>query len=507
MVFNALRALALTVLSGSAALAQVHVPQSAVIESTTPDFGAKFGNTIALEGDLAAIGSYAFDPDVQLFRRRAGQWVFEASLRSLSNDPYEGFGSALAIADGRVFVGARFADGGVPDAGAVYVFEKSGGQWGQVQKVVQPGSAGETSFGIALDASHTSLVVGAPFADGVFKDQGAVYSYRRIAGTWTFEAQVDSPLLTQEGEFGIDLALAPTSSIIGEEMIAVGARGEGEFFQGRVHTFRRIGGLWVLDGTLEAPGGAPSDAFGSRVVAEADVIVASSLVHATPFVGCGAAYVFRRGMRGWSFEQKLQLTDPHAGDTFGRALALAGDDLVVGAPNAPDPAGPGQVAHYHFDGATWVEAHRWIADPVLGSSSVLDSPWLGYSVAMDAGVVLAGAARAYTTLAGQGLVFGFDVTPFALEATPSTASTGEGVLFRWAGGSPGGLAALVLRSANGIPVNALLHAGTLDAEGTAAFAGVVPPGLVGLQLAFEAGGHHDLAQTIQGSNVVTVDIH
>ena len=179
-------------------------------------------------------------------------------------------------------------------------------------------------------------------------------------------------------------------------------------------------------------------------------------------------------------------------------------NLVAGAPNAPLDAGPGQVAHFHHDGATWVEASRWVADPVLGGTTVLDNTWLGYSVALSGGQVLAGAARAFTAAPGEGLVYTFDVTPHALEATPQVATTGEPVTLSWSGGSPGGLAALVLRKANGAPVNSLLHVGTFDALGTSAFTAPVPPGLAGLTLTFEAGGHHDLSKTLAGSNLVDV---
>ena len=494
------------------ASAQVHVPQATHFGSTTPVVDGKFGSVLALDGDVAAIGRIGFDADVQVFRRRAGTWTFEASLRSSSGDPFEGFGSALAFAGDRLFVGARHADGAVAGAGAVYVFEKRAQSWVETQKVFAPvGGFGVThgavfgaAFGSSLAASETSLVVGAPFIGVSELFEGAVYSYRNIGGTWTFEAQLPSPDPSFDGGFGASLDLVPYSTVVGEESLVVAAPGERDGFRGRVYVFRRIGGVWVADGILIGPDSAESDRMGTRVAASGDVVAASSLVHSTPAVGGGAVYVFRRGLAGWAFEQKLTPTDPHEGDTFGRGLDLEGDHLVAGAPNAPVDAGPGQLTHFHHDGATWVEAHRWIADPVLGGTTVLDNTWLGYSVALSGDQVLAGAARAFTAVPGEGLIYTFDVTPHALEATPKLATTNEPVTLTWSGGSPGGLAALILRKVNGAPVNALLHTGAFDAQGAATFTAPVPPGLAGLTLTFEAGGHHDLSKTLAGSNLVDV---
>lgn len=486
--------------------AQVHVPVDAYLESTSPAINGKFGSVIAMEGELAAVGSLTFDADVQVFRRVGGQWVFEQALKSSAGDPYESFGSSIAIAGGRLFVGARFADNLFPDSGAVYVFEHDGTAWSEVQKVVPNDPAIETSFGVTIAATETSLIVGAPYTTTTEYNEGAVYTYRNIGGTWTFEANLTTPDPSYDGGFGTAVDLVKLSTIVGEELVVIGAPGENGAYLGRVYVYRRFGGVWILDGVLEGSDSAISDQMGSVLAASGDVVVASSLVHSTQVPTAGAVYVFRRSDNGWAQEQKLTLADPHSGDTFGRGLALEGAHLVVGAPHAPATAGPGQVAHFHHDGATWIEAHRWIADPILGGTTVLDSTWLGYSVALSGDQVMTGAARAFTSVTASGLVYAFDLSAHALEVTPSVATTGEPVTFTWGGGSPGGLAALVLRKANGFPVNQLLHVGTFGGLGLASFASVVPPGLVGLTLTFEAGGHFDTAGTIAGSNLVTLEL-
>ena len=488
------------------AASQVHVPVQDYFESTSATPGGKFGSVIATEGDLAAVGSLTYDADVQLFRRVAGQWTFEQAIKSNAGDPHEAFGSSLAIAGGRLFVGARFANDVFEDAGAVYIFEHDGASWNQVQKVVAPGPTLETSFGATIAATETTLVVGAPFTNATEFVEGAVYTYRNFGGTWLIESTLISPDPSYYGAFGTDVKLVKLSSVTGEESLVIGAPGENGAYLGRIYVYRRLGGTWLVDGVIEGADSAVSDQMGSVLAASGNVIAASSLVHSSQIATSGAVYLFRRSETGWAQEQKLILIDPHSGDTFGRGLALDGDHLIVGAPNAPVVAGPGQVAHFHFDGATWIEAHRWVADPILGGTSLLDSTWFGYSVALAGDQVLSGAARAFTSVETSGLMYTFDLTPHALEASSTVVAAGEPLTLTWAGGSPGGLAALVLRDVNGIPLNWLLHVTVFEAAGSAQFTTTVPPGLAGLTLTFEAGGHYDLAQTIQGSNLVDVTL-
>lgn len=488
------------------AVAQVHVPVQAYLESTSAAPGGKFGSVIATEGELAAVGAFSDGADVQIFRRVAGQWIFEQAIQSNAGDPYEGFGSSLAIAGGRLFVGARFANDVFEDAGAVYIFEHDGASWNQVQKVVAPGPTLETSFGATIAATETTLVVGAPFTNATEWVEGAVYTYRNFGGTWIFEAQFLSPDPSYYGAFGTDVKLVKLSTVTGEESLVIGAPGENGAYLGRVYVYRRIGGVWFQDGVLQGADSSVSDQMGSVLAASGNVIAASSLVHSSQIAASGTVYLFRRGETGWAQEQKLILIDPHSGDTFGRGLALDGDHLIVGAPNAPVVAGPGQVAHFHFDGATWIEAHRWVADPVLGGTSLLDSTWFGYSVALAGDQVLSGAARAFTSVQESGLVYAFDLDAHALEASSTVVAAGEPLTLTWAGGSPGGLAALVLRDVNGIPLNWLLHVTVFEAAGSTQFTTTVPPGLSGLTLTFEAGGHYDVAQTIAGSNLLHVTV-
>ena len=58
-------------------------------------------------------------------------------------------------------------DNTAADSGAVYVFERSAGEWAQLKYVKAPNAEGGDAFGssLSLDASGDTLAVGAPGED------------------------------------------------------------------------------------------------------------------------------------------------------------------------------------------------------------------------------------------------------------------------------------------------------------------------------------------------------
>ena len=66
-----------------------------------------------------------------------------------------------------------------------------------------------------------------------------------------------------------------------------------------------------------------------------------------------------RDAGGWSFRQKLQASDGQLSDSFGSALALHGNQLLVGA-HLEDSQGSETGAVYLFEeqGGTWIEKQK-----------------------------------------------------------------------------------------------------------------------------------------------------
>ncbi|HSX94250.1 MAG TPA: integrin, partial [Hydrogenophaga sp.] len=181
--------------SGSLAAAAGYVKASA--QEQDGAFGARVaissdGNTLAVGAsgdDSNATGSGSVPdplnngaPDsgaVHVFARSGGAWVQQAYIKASNTDAGDLFGDQVALsADGNLLaVGAAGEDGysnsvanpdpannAAPQAGAVYVFRRSGVSWSQEAYVKASNGETNDAFGasLALSSDGTTLAVGAP---------------------------------------------------------------------------------------------------------------------------------------------------------------------------------------------------------------------------------------------------------------------------------------------------------------------------------------------------------
>jgi FG-GAP repeat len=101
------------------------------VSSKNPSRDMKFGSTLALKGNILAVGArdYTLYKDdleianagsVYLFNQQQGEWSFSRGLVSKTVGDYEYFGSSMAFDDSRIIIGAP---GNNKDVGAFYIFE------------------------------------------------------------------------------------------------------------------------------------------------------------------------------------------------------------------------------------------------------------------------------------------------------------------------------------------------------------------------------------------------
>ena len=191
---------------------------------------------------------------------------------------------------------------GVGDAGAAYVFTRSGGVWSQ-QAYLKPAAVGLTQlsdeFGWSVAISGDTIVVGAygeassttginSTPNELAPGAGAAYVFLRSgAGVWSQQAYLKPSAVgtTQSNDhFGYSVAVS------GDRLVV----------------------------------GAPEEDSGSAGVNSSPNELAG---------GAGAAYVFGRNAGIWSQEAYLKAAvvgSQHAGDFFGGSVAISGDTVVVG---------------------------------------------------------------------------------------------------------------------------------------------------------------------------------
>jgi T5SS/PEP-CTERM-associated repeat protein len=369
---------------------QCEITEDVRLPQTPGAAGEKFGQGVALSGDLLAIsapeGNGGFG-SAKVFRWDGAAWVQDAELSTSDVAAADGFGSSIAMtADGQVIVvGAP----GQPPAGAAYVFEQPSGGWtdmtDETAKLTPGDSTGGDNFGWCLDADWCAAVGGDVIVVGAPENgTGAAYVFEEPGGGWadmTQETQKLTPsdFVGNDDYFGWDVAIDGVVAVIG-------ARGEdddvnGYNDEGAAYVYR-YSGTWAEEDKLEALDGVGGDYFGDSVAVEGDVAVVGSWKIDEGYRG--AAYVFEYGPGSeWNQTQKLTPSDGAAGDLFGTSVAMDGSTIVIGAENDDSIAGSAYL--YSFDGASWYEAAKLLAsDRATGDK-------FGHAVALSAGRAVVGA--------------------------------------------------------------------------------------------------------------------
>lgn len=207
-------------------------------------------------------------------------------------------------------------------------------------------------FGHAVALDGPIALVGAPDVDTWGRpNQGAAYVYTQQDGAWGQRFRLVAQNGARDDRFGYAVALAGNTAAIG----APTEMSNGDYRPGFVTLFVRSGANWIERDTLSAPDAQPGDRFGSALAFDGQTLcVAAPGANLGSVVAGGAVYVFERGGSGWQFVEKLVLDDPRPFDTFGQALALDGDTLVVGAGGQEGRYGtPGRATFFTRTAAGW----------------------------------------------------------------------------------------------------------------------------------------------------------
>jgi hypothetical protein len=335
------------------------------------------------QNDNSVYGSGA----VYVFVRKGANWVQQAYVKASNPQESAEFGHAVVLSgDGNTMAVSAFwessnargvngnqADHSIPQAGAVYVFTRTGATWSQ-QAYVKASNTGEAGtadrfgdgdqFGVSLTLSDdgNTMAVGALTEDsaspGINGDQadnsatsaGAVYLFTRTGDTWSQEAYIKAANPDPADMFGYSVALSADGNTL-----AVGSYDEGGSPRtingtpdnkrrgaGAVYVFTRAGTIWSQQAYIHTSNAEAADSLGVHVVLSDDgnTLLAGSLdedclaTGVNP-PGCdddraldsstGAAYVFVRNGTTWSQQVYLKASNTGANDWFGSRLALSGD--------------------------------------------------------------------------------------------------------------------------------------------------------------------------------------
>ena len=336
------------------------------------------------------------------------------------------FGRSIAVDGNTMIVGVPQDDEAAGNAGAVYVFVESGGNWTLEAKLIPSGFNGlfDDLFGESVAIDGDTAIIGAPIANGGEPRSGAAYVFTRSGGVWTQQQRV-SPGVIQEN-FGQAVAISGTSFIVGAPTQGLGS--------GSAYVFTDNGGTWTQQSQLVPADGAANDRFGYAVDIDGDTAVAGARFADGAVPDEGAAYVFTRSGAAWSQQAKLEASDGAGGDLFGQSIAVDGTVVVIGAPRADsttimaagpmDDTGADSGVSYVFSGA----GANWTETAILVASDEAGTDQFGTDVDVEGGRIIVGSAGDSSLFgSAEGSVFAFANNGAGwVEETKFTASDGLG---------------------------------------------------------------------------------
>jgi hypothetical protein len=357
-------------------------PMGKLTASDGGDF-AELGFSVAVSGNTALVGAVFDDARgdnagaAYVFVRSGAGWVQQAKLTAADGGANANFGASVALSGDTALIGAQFDDDAASDAGAAYVFVRSGTTWIQQAKLTASDGASDDQLGISVALAGDTAVVGTTNDDDLGDRSGAAYVFVRGATSWSQQAKLTASDGAEADQFGISVAVSGDTAVVG----AYGDDDNGRS-SGSAYVFVRAGGAWSQQAKLLAGDGAAIDELGVSVAVSGDTALIGAVFEADR----GAAYVFVRDGASWSEQAKLTAADGAQSDNFGNAVALSGDTAVIGAPNDSDlGAGSGSVYVFTRAGTSWTQALKLTAPD--GESADL----FGISVALSGSTVVAGA--------------------------------------------------------------------------------------------------------------------
>ena len=429
-----------------------------VAKLTPSDAGAagRFGNSVAISGDIAFVGAHAEDDwagAAYVFRRDQGgvnNWGEVKKVTASDAEALDQFGWSVAVSGETAVVGAVWEDAAGSQAGAAYVFGRDQGgsdNWGEMKKLTASDAQADGWFGHSVAVNGNTVVVGAVGEFFLGSDVGAAYVFGRDQGSqdnWGEVAKLTASVAAGGDAFGYSVAVSGDTAVVGAYQEDAGGQDAGAVYvfevQESVETvlqseFRK---LLASDGQTGA-------GFGQSVAVSGDTaIVGAPSQTAEGFCcddfGYGAVFIFQRDQGGpdnWGEVARLTASDTEALDFFGISVAISGDTAVVGASDE-DTGGNSAGAAYTFQrnqgGAdNWGEVKKLTAsdaeaDDVFGGSVAVSGETIivGAKGEDGGGFVNAGAAYVFKREEGGADNWG-EVTKLTASDAQDFAGFGSGV--------------------------------------------------------------------------------
>lgn len=306
------------------------------------DSGDTFGTAVAIDGNKVLIGASG-ERD---FGSDGAALLFNADsgklIQTFSISNSDTFGSAVAIDGNKVIVGDVQNDTFASVSGAAFLFDAVSGN--NSQNFFPPNPSIEDFFGGAVAIDGNKVLVGASGGGRGTNKSGSAYLFDANGKLLQTFLNPSPDAIDYFGDY-----FGGAVAIHGNKVL-IGATGEDRFgnSSGAAYLFDAVSGNLLQ--SFFSPNPNEGDEFGGAVAIDGDQVLIGSVSDDTVVTNGGAAYLF--DTVSGNLIQSFFDPSPAEDDSFGSSVAIEANNLLIGAPQ-DDQGGSNSGSVFLFQSKTF----------------------------------------------------------------------------------------------------------------------------------------------------------
>ncbi|KAA3604313.1 MAG: T9SS C-terminal target domain-containing protein [Calditrichaeota bacterium] len=324
--------------------------QAKLNASDAVDFD-QFGIAVAIDGDYAIVSSSSDDDGASnsgsayIFKRSGTSWTEEDKITASDPAANDGFGNSVAISGDYAIVGTVLNDDAGTSSGSAYIFHRSGTSWTEQEKITASDADAGDRFGGQVSINGDYVIVGARHNSDAGSSSGSAYIFSRSGTTWTEQQKITANDAATDDYFGQSVS-------INGDYVIVGAWGDddGASNSGSAYIFNRSGATWTQQAKFNANDAEANHRFGYAVSIDGNNAIIGAFLDDDGVSNSGSAYIFSRSGTSWTQQGKVRANDAAADDYFGVSVSISGDYSIAGA-FRDDDGGDSSGSAYIFTGS------------------------------------------------------------------------------------------------------------------------------------------------------------
>jgi hypothetical protein len=318
--------------------------QQAKITASDGAAGDAFGTSVDISGEYAIVGAPQNADGGQqvrgaayIFHRNGTTWTQVAKISSSTIGANQRFGQSVSIDGDLAAIGAsNYSDLGntlISNCGRVEIRRRVGAAWNLERNII-PVLQEFAHAGLSVSLKGNHVIIGAPDEDfNSNTNSGAAYIYFFNGTNWVLEGRLNSGTQAALDYFGYSVDIDNGFAVIGSP---------GQYNTGSIHIYKRVfiilGWAWqeqsVNPNNFTFP---PNKDFGHSVAISGDYVITGVPDYDVGLNnGQGICFIFKRSSTDqWRILKTISHNPAYASDQLGNAVAIDNLQTIAGIPGTP----------------------------------------------------------------------------------------------------------------------------------------------------------------------------